>query len=421
MADNAKKRHTFKQVAAESSPSPSATVTHADVHASQDADDRHFLSLSGPSSGVPLHSKGMSATQVTGFSGQSVARSQEEVAPFVSRGGESSDLWAGQFRTGGRSVQGKDPEKRTEVLVHPALSQDFGQGVQLPLPPWGQEEGSKAVSQLNYDSQCGGQLPDCTDVHDGCTDDGASGMGECTEFRLPQKLSNAVALAFKYFEEGVVESKAQVVPPPSALGDFRSSKEARCPFFFGESPSVAFVMVKVLSGSRHQLNTQSSTVPLLSQHGEAPESAKPWLAQADQQAPSCSANLRNFKLSTQPISLIESFALLKAALPVTPELATLREDGYSRDRPVPCTEASLLALEETGRSLLELASLSESLQRSLSRSIATSLDPFEFRYDASSEDVTTLLATLARVSQEQMNLSARLYTHAVYIPADRLS
>ncbi|XP_070197183.1 uncharacterized protein [Littorina saxatilis] len=391
---------------------PSATVTTADVHAVQDGDEIIPLSLGVPSPGGSL-SQGMFATRVPGFSGESVARLQSKVATGIALTGESSDTPPGHRPLSGRSGGGRDTVERTDSSMLSAAPFDVGQSVRLPLPPLGEEDSGDG-SLFGYGSQAGGQLPDCTGVQDDCLDDGTSVLGDDAGLRLPFRLGSAVALAAetasKYFEEGVVESKSQLAPPPSALGDFRVDKNTKGSFKFIESPSLAFEMSKVLvKGWSKGL----PPVPLLAQHSEAPEAAVPWLAKVGQQVP-CSANLRNFRLVVNPVRLIDSYSLPKSVLPVTPELAALREDGYAKDRPVPCTESSLMSLEETGRSLLELASVSESLQRSLSRSIATSLDPFEFRYDASSEDVTTLLATLARVSQEQMALSARLYTFAVH-------
>lgn len=72
-----------------------------------------------------------------------------------------------------------------------------------------------------------------------------------------------------------------------------------------------------------------------------------------------------------------------------------------------------MAIEECGRYSLEL-SLSETLIRSLSRSVTSSLDPFTFRPDAIAKDVAVLFATLAKVTAEQMSTSARLYSQAVF-------
>ncbi|KAK7108180.1 hypothetical protein V1264_015963 [Littorina saxatilis] len=164
--------------------SPSATVTRADVHAVQDVDGGLAVPASVPSSGVTRRFEGMSAALVTGFSGESAARRQEEVTPAIGYMGESSDTCAGHFRSGGRSVRGTNLGERTEVLVQSAMSQVYGQTVQLSLSPWGQEENSRADSLLDFYSQVGGQLSDCTVVHDGCSDEGAAVVAISTVFAL---------------------------------------------------------------------------------------------------------------------------------------------------------------------------------------------------------------------------------------------
>ncbi|XP_070177325.1 uncharacterized protein [Littorina saxatilis] len=268
---------------------PSVTVTTADVHAVQDGDEIIPLSSGGLSPGGS-RSQGMFATRVPGFSGESVARLQSKVATGIALTGESSDTPPGHRRSVGRSGGGKDTVERTEGSLLSAAPFDVRQSVRLLLPPSG-EEGSGDGSLFDYDSQAGSQLPDCTDVQDDCLGDGTSVLGEDAGVRLPSRLGSAVALAAetasKYFEEGVVESKSQLAPPPSAWGDFRVDKNTKGSFKFIESPSLAFEMSKVLVKG---WSKGVSPVPLLAQHREAPEAAVPWLVKIGQQVP-CSANM----------------------------------------------------------------------------------------------------------------------------------
>ncbi|XP_070187982.1 streptococcal hemagglutinin-like isoform X1 [Littorina saxatilis] len=358
-------------VPASTSALPSATVTRADVHASQDGSTKLVSLLCG----TPV--QGMS-TPLAGV------RAQGALSGVGSR--ESSH------------------EQRKDERLRTSLYENIGDRFS-PLPPGGQEVVGSADDKLSDVLPPGSEL----DLESECrAEDGDASVVEDSQLNLPVKLSAAVALAaetaFRYFPEGVVKDKAQLHPPRSAFDDFRSAQEQRPRYRFRESSTIAYEMANVLCGKR------KPAVPLLVQHGEAPEDVVSWLAQPGARAAS---GVPKFKLTPYPVNLIDSFALPLGALPVTPELAALREDGYNRDRVVPCTDGSLTAVEEVGRSLLELTSVSESLQRSLSRSIATSLDPFEFRFDASPTDVSTLLATLGKVTREQVTLSARLYTHAV--------
>ncbi|XP_070203396.1 uncharacterized protein [Littorina saxatilis] len=231
-----------------------------------------------------------------------------------------------------------------------------------------------------------------------------------TPLRIPNKLGPTLELAAeitsRYFPEGVSADSTVVAPPPSALADFAGAGDTRAKFRFMESPSVPFVMAQVLADA-------NTPYPLLAAHGEAPPSAQPWLTSA-QAGGGLPANSRRSRLPSRPHSLLSSFSLPTAPLPVTPELARLRQDGYSRDRTSVCTEQSLLGLEESGRSSLELTSLAETLIRSLTRAIASSIEPFRFRDDASEADAAMLLAALAKVTDSQMTLAARLYSQVVF-------
>ncbi|XP_070198747.1 uncharacterized protein [Littorina saxatilis] len=231
-----------------------------------------------------------------------------------------------------------------------------------------------------------------------------------TPLRIPNKLGPTLELAAeitsRYFPEGVSADSTVVAPPPSALADFAGAGDTKAKFRFVESPSVPFVMAQVLADA-------NTPYPLLAAHGEAPPSAQPWLTSA-QAGGGLPANSRRSRLPSRPHSLLSSFSLPTAPLPVTPELARLRQDGYSRDRTSVCTEQSLLGLEESGRSSLELTSLAETLIRSLTRAIASSIEPFRFRDDAIEADAAMLLAALAKVTDSQMTLAARLYSQVVF-------
>ncbi|XP_070196576.1 pneumococcal serine-rich repeat protein-like [Littorina saxatilis] len=370
------------------------SVIQAEVHASQQGVGRLGSSL--PEHGLI---EGMSSPHVAGFSGGSGMRKQERVDRVR---GESTETPAVNPHRA-LSVEARSPVVRRDLSYH----SHKGSGRSFPLLPWGQEV--DGVSGADQESLSGVHLPDCDGEQDEEMDEGASSAVDDTQLNLPFRLSNAVAsaaeTAFKYFPEGVVRSKERLPPPLSAFDDFRSSKIPKDQFRFRESSLVAYVMANVFK----EKNTPA--VPLLSQRGDAPEDVIPWLAKAGERAVS---GIQKLRLTPRSISLVETFALPTTVLPVSPELASLREDGYGNNRVVPYSEGSLLALEEAGRAQLELASVSESLQRAHSRSIATSLDPFEFRFEASPLDVSTLFATLAKVTREQMTISANLYAHAVH-------
>ncbi|KAK7093333.1 hypothetical protein V1264_007108 [Littorina saxatilis] len=242
-------------------------------------------------------------------------------------------------------------------------------------------------------------------------------------FRLPARFIQALALAAevtsRYFPEGVVAAVDDSAPPKSAVDDFLPSQPVASGFRFSESPLVAYEMAKVLAthpplGS----NIPLRPVPLLVAHGPVPPSVDSWLATEQQASVFRHATHRKLVLKQSNRGLIQTFALPRAPLPVTPAVDFLRFEHFKKDKAFPYTESSLLGLEETGRSALELASLSDTLLRSLTRALTSSLEPFEFRQDASEQDVAALLSALAKVSAQQMASSARLYAHAVFTRRD---
>ncbi|XP_070190161.1 uncharacterized protein [Littorina saxatilis] len=440
---------------------PSCTITSADVHAEQ---GDYFVQ------GAVSRSSGLSSSPVARFSGESVHVRPELVAPPPRPGGESTtprrlSLLASGTRgvdTGqqvGPELVAPPPRPGGESSTFPeaiALSKRNSRGVDTgqrdsvthrqtgmspvnvnksQLPPSGQDaafgQALHGPSVLQSASPVVDRFSDAashSDFHGPATadsefDDSHSLSEEEVDVKLSLKLKPAMVTAAqvsaKYFAEGVTATTSFAAPPPSAVGDFRPALTEVQGYRFSESPSVAYELSKVLartSGSENSLPVD--TVPLLTAHGQAPDAAQPWLASGQLRKASTSFHARKFTLSRRHHSLIETYALPSAPLPVTPELANLREDVYRFDKPCTYSEGALIGLEETGRYSLELASLSETLLRSLSRSIAVSLDPFEFRNDASVKDVPILLASLAKVSAEQMSVAARLYAHAVFTRRD---
>ncbi|KAK7104148.1 hypothetical protein V1264_018911 [Littorina saxatilis] len=442
---------------------PSCTITSADVHAEQ---GDCFIQ------GAVSRSSGLSSSPVARFSGESVQVGPELVAPPPRLGGESltfpeaialykrRNSWG--VNTGqqvGPELVAPPPRLGSESSTLPeaiALSKRNSRGVDTgqrdscthrqtgmspvnvyksQLPPSGQEaafgQALHGPSVLQSASPVVDRFSDAashSDFHGTATadsevDDSHSLSEEEVDVKLSLRLKPAMVTAAqvsaKYFAEGVTAMTSSAAPPPSAVGDFRPALTEVQGYRFSESPSVAYELSKVLartSGSENSLPVD--TVPLLAAHGQAPDSAQPWLASGQLRMASTSFHARKFALSRRHHSLIETYALPSAPLPVTPELANLREDVYRFDKTCAYSEGALIGLEETGRYSLELASLSETLLRSLSRSIAVSLDPFEFRNDASVKDVPILLASLAKVSAEQMTVAARLYAHAVYTRRD---
>ncbi|XP_070184248.1 nucleoporin NUP188-like, partial [Littorina saxatilis] len=172
-----------------------------------------------------------------------------------------------------------------------------------------------------------------TATADSEVDDSHSLSEEEVDVKLSLKLKPAMVTAAqvsaKYFAEGVTAMISSAAPPPSAVGDFRPALTEVQGYRFSESPSVAYELSKVLartSGSENSLPVD--TVPLLAAHGQAPDSAQPWLASGQLRMSSTSFHARKFALSRRHHSLIETYALPSAPLPVTPELANLREDVY---------------------------------------------------------------------------------------------
>ncbi|KAK7087811.1 hypothetical protein V1264_021815 [Littorina saxatilis] len=167
--------------------------------------------------------------------------------------------------------------------------------------------------------------------------------------RLPARLSALLTLAAEvtthYFPEGVAVASSSAVPPPSAFADFAPSHEQSANFKFLESPSVAFQLAKVFSN-----DGSAPPLPLLSAHGEAPASALPWLASPGRLAHHTVTANRKIRLANSGRNLIDSFALPTAPLPVLSNLATIRQDGYNKERLSICKEKDLIAVEECGRS-----------------------------------------------------------------------
>ncbi|XP_070181311.1 serine-rich adhesin for platelets-like [Littorina saxatilis] len=147
--------------------------------------------------------------------------------------------------------------------------------------------------------------------------------------RLKPAMVTAAQVSAKYFAEGVTAMTSSAAPPPSVAGDFRPALMEVQGYRFSESPSVAYELSRVLartSGSENSLPVD--TVPLLAAHGQAPDAAQPWLASDQLRKSSTSFHSRKFALSRRHHSLIETYALPSAPLPVTPESANLREDVY---------------------------------------------------------------------------------------------
>ncbi|KAK7097781.1 hypothetical protein V1264_004710 [Littorina saxatilis] len=89
-----------------------------------------------------------------------------------------------------------------------------------------------------------------------------------------------------------------------------------------------------------------------------------------------------------------------------------------KDSGVLFPDHTLAASEDIGRQLQELASISETILRALSRALTESLDPFTLFGEQDADDVSTLLSALARVNEEQMRLSSQHYAHTVMCRRD---
>lgn len=302
------------------------------------------------------------------------------------------------------------------VAFSSGLPATFGSSstVSVPLGVATQGSGAAGASVPFRDNDASGHdrpssdvVIDDVDVGEDCDDSSEAERIFRVQRSFSRALSAAAEVTSRYFAEGVSTSSSRLAAPPSAFGDFRGDSETGVSFRFRESPAVAYHMAKVLSVGADDI------VPLLSAHGDAPESAQQWLASPSDCSRFQSNLARRPKLFGKPVHFIDSFALPSSPLQVTPELANLRKEGYKKEKLSVCTEAGVIAVEEAGRVSLELASVSDTLIRALSRSISVSLEPFKFRDDAVEEDVVTLLAALAKIAAEQTATSAKLYTQAV--------
>lgn len=263
---------------------PSATVTTADVHACQSPGDGGVPSCADSAGHSGL--TGTYASPVAGFSRESEARLPERVSPVRKRArGESSDPLPMTFRSRGRVEQGRDPgSRRDSLLLSPsAFESVVAQQSQLPASGQGAVRGEArgghstpyvssfpADDPADFRSQAGDILPGITDVLDEQSVFDSSLQEEENNFRLPAKLHLALAsaaeVASRYFKEGVVSTAGLSVPPPSALGDFRSPDDVSLSFRFRESPAVAYEMSRIFGKSKAHANARGDIVPLLVAH-----------------------------------------------------------------------------------------------------------------------------------------------------------
>lgn len=143
-------------------------------------------------------------------------------------------------------------------------------------------------------------------------------------------------------------------------------------------------------------------VPHLVPFGPVSESAQPWILLAAQVSSFVPSGKKKLTLPGASRNLFASCALPRSTLPVTRELQPLLAKPFKGDSALVVNESSLISLEEVGRQLLELASIAETLLRTLSRSMTDSLVPFMLSEEQNADDIATLLAALARVNEEQM-------------------
>ncbi|XP_070210411.1 uncharacterized protein [Littorina saxatilis] len=240
----------------------------------------------------------------------------------------------------------------------------------------------------------------------------AARSGFPSQLRLA--LEDAAEVTSRYFAEGAVALPTSASAAPSAMADFRYEKEDASRFRFAESPSIAYQLSQVLARPSPAGRSQPGiAVPLLVPYGPAPELARAWLASDTQASSFVPTHHKKFALPKTGRSWLAPFALPRAPLPVTPELASLLAKPIKSDSGIVLPEHTLMASEEISRQLLELASISETLLRSLTRAMTETLDPFVLAVEQDADDISTLLSALARVNEEQMRLSAMQYAHTV--------
>ncbi|XP_070190989.1 uncharacterized protein [Littorina saxatilis] len=251
---------------------------------------------------------------------------------------------------------------------------------------------------------------DHSEVQSVASEEPPSGMSS----RLRVILDTAAEVTSRYFPEGTAAAVAPTSGVPSAMSDFLPAKEANPSFRFAESPAIAYHLSQVwASAPRRTGGVPSDPVPFLVPFGTVPEQSQPWLATMAQTSTFVPLPQRKLALPRHSRNLVASYALPRSVLPVTPDLTALLAKPVKGDSVIPVKDSTLLSLEEVGRQLLELASISDTLIRALSRSLTDDLVPFTLSEEQNADDVSSLLTALAKVNEEQTRLSSLQYAHAV--------